>query len=135
MNKYSDIIEMPHHVSRKHKHMSVSSRAAQFSPFAALSGYDGQIIEEARLTNNKLDIREDSLGRMNETLGDIIERIKEKPLVEVTYFKPDDKKDGGKYVSLSGCVRRVDEVFREMIFTDGSRVSLNDVLDLKIQEV
>lgn len=135
MNKYSDIIEMPHHVSRKHKHMSGSSRAAQFSPFAALSGYDGQIIEEARLTNNKLDIREDSLGRMNETLGDIIERIKEKPLVEVTYFKPDDKKDGGKYVSLSGCVRRVDEVFREMIFTDGSRVSLNDVLDLKIQEV
>lgn len=135
MNKYSDIIEMPHHVSRKHKHMSVSSRAAQFSPFAALSGYDGQIIEEARLTNNKLDIREDSLGRLNETLGDIIERIKEKPLVEVTYFKPDDKKDGGKYVSLSGCVRRVDEVFREMIFTDGSRVSLNDVLDLKIQEV
>ena len=132
MNEYDDIINLPHHQSTKHKHMSNYQRAAQFSPFAALTGYDAAIDETARLTDKKLDLSEEQTEFLNQQIQLIIKQLFEKPQVEITYFVPDERKSGGEYVTVTSNVRRVDDFNREIVFADGITVKIDDVWNIKI---
>lgn len=124
---YRDIINLPHHQSTKRPHMSLHDRAAQFAPFAALRGYDEEIAETARLTDERLELGSEDIALLNERLNILIDNIKSIPEVSVTYFVPDDKKDGGAYVTKKGNVRRIDDVERWIHFTDNSKITIDDV--------
>ena len=132
MNEYDDIIDLPHHKSQKHVLMSKANRAAQFAPFAALTGYESIVAETARLTDRYVTLEDEQLNYMNDAIGKVLEHIKERPLVEITFFQPDDKKNGGSYKTLSGRVRVVDEYEREIIFTDGSRIQMDMICNIEI---
>ena len=132
MNEYDDIINLPHHQSSKRQHMSNHQRAAQFAPFAALTGYDAAIDETARLTDKKLELSDEQADYLNAQIQRIIENIADKPQVEITYFVPDNRKSGGEYVTATGCVRRVDDHNREIVFADGMTVGIDDVYSIKV---
>ena len=104
-HKYDDIINLPHHVSKKHPQMSLHDRAAQFSPFAALTGHKAAINETARLTDEKQILSEDVIAKLNEQLNLIKENIGTNPIVTITYFVPDDRKSGGAYISQYRCCK------------------------------
>ncbi len=122
--QYNDIISRPHHVSMKRPHMSRMGRAAQFAPFAALTGYDSAVSETARLTDHQRVLTEDACAELDERMQILIEHIAEHPMVAVTYFIPDERKTGGLYETICGCVRRVDEYEQLLIFTDGVRLPI-----------
>lgn len=124
---YSDIISLPHHVSKKRPPMPQRDRAAQFSPFAALTGYDAEIDEAARLTDKRICLGEDAKIRLDERMQVLADKIDEKPTITVTYFVPDEKKDGGSYRTFSGSARRIDEYEQVLVFTDGTRVPLKSI--------
>lgn len=105
---YSDIIHLPHHVSKTHPQMSMHDRAAQFSPFAALTGYDSAILETARLTEEKITLNEDMQELLDIQFQQLLEHLSEKPLISITFFCPDKRKQGGSYVSISGTVKKLD---------------------------
>ncbi len=126
-NSYDDIIDLPHHVSSRHPRMPVVSRAAQFAPFAALTGYDAVIRETGRLTREKVTLDEDERLR----LGAQLTRLKEcagAGEISVTYFVPDGKKSGGEYVTVSGEVKRVDGTRQMLIMADGRQIAFDDIL-------
>lgn len=129
-HRYDDMIDMPHHVSTKHPQMSLHDRAAQFSPFAALTGYDDAIAETARLTDRRIELSETDMDRLNLKWQLLMEHISERPAVMITYFVPDSKKEGGKYVSISGCVKKIDEYEQTVTMTDGRKISLPEVIRL-----
>lgn len=131
MNGYCDIIGLPHYVSAVRKQMPRHDRAAQFSPFAALTGYEDVIDETARLTDERLELSDERQTRINERLLFILENIHEKPEVRITYFVPDKRKSGGSYEVAAGRVRRVDECFGSVIFTDHRAVSIADIYDIE----
>ena len=112
--KYDDIINLPHHVSTKRPQMSMQDRAAQFSPFAALTGYDAAVKEAARLTDSRTELSDDELSILNIKFQILLEHLREKPNVSFTYFKPDAKKSGGKYVTLRGIVKKAD-TFKRLV--------------------
>ena len=118
---YEDIINLPHHVSAKRPQMSMLDRAAQFSPFAALTGYDDAIHETGRLTDKKIDLSEQIL----------MERLGDHPALTVTYFVPDAKKSGGAYVTKRGNLKKIDEFERLMMLMDGTKIPLDDVADIE----
>ena len=132
MGEYDDIINYPHHQSIKHKQMPRLNRAAQFAPFAALTGYGEVISEAARLTDEKIELEEKVINILNEKIQLIYENISRKPLVEITYFVPDNRKRGGKYVTISGNVRRIDDYNREISFTDDLSIPLDDIYSIDI---
>ena len=132
--EYGDIIDMPHHQSKRHKQMSMGDRAAQFAPFAALRGYDEEVEETARVTDSKVDLSAEEINALNETLHLIIDEIKSRPCVMITYFVPDEKKSGGAYVSVTGNVRRVDEIEKSIIFTDDRTIPIEDIKSITIKE-
>ena len=132
MNEYDDIINLPHHQSSKRPHMNNHQRAAQFAPFAALTGYDSAIDETARLTDQKLELTDEQADHLNAQIQRIIENITDKPQVEITYFVPDNRKSGGEYMTVTGSVRRVDDHNREIVFVDGMTVKFDDVWNIKI---
>ena len=132
MNEYDDIINMPHHQSSKRPHMSSHQRAAQFAPFAALTGYDAAIDETARLTGQKLELSDEQADHLNAQIQHIVENIADKPRVEITYFVTDTLKSGGEYVIVTGRVRRVDDHNREIVFVDGMTVGIDDVYVINI---
>lgn len=129
-HRYDDIINLPHHVSATRPRMSMHDRAAQFSPFAALTGYDDAVEETARLTDVQSELSEDARNRLDEQLRLIADRIEEQPEIEVTYFLPDELKEGGKYVTVKRRVRIIDEYARELVFVDGTRIGLGAVAEL-----
>ena len=131
-HRYDDIINLPHHVSKTRPQMSMHDRAAQFSPFAALTGYDDAVEETARLTDEQCELSEDARNKLDKTLRLIADRIDEQPEIEVTYFVPDELKDGGRYVMLRSCIRRIDEYAREIVFSDGTRIALDTVAEIKM---
>lgn len=131
VHAYDDIINLPHHQSTKHAHMPVADRAAQFSPFAALSGHDAAIKETARLTDRRIDLDEYGKAAVDEKLRLLREHIEEHPTVNITYFVPDSRKAGGAYEQRCGEVKRIDEYGRGVIFADGTVIFIEDILDME----
>lgn len=129
-NKYDDIIELPHHVSKKHPQMSVHDRAAQFSAFAALTGHKAAISETERLVDGKIELDENAIEMLNEKLSMIYESLDNHPEVAVTYFVKDARKDGGKYVTVEGIVKKIDVYHQLMILEDGTGVPVEDVIEI-----
>ena len=127
MDKYDDIINLPHPTSAKHPRMSLYDRAAQFSPFAALTGHDDAVKETARLTDKKIEIDEDTKARLNEKLQIIQDNIGTDVIVTFTYFVPDERKSGGKYISCSGIVKRIDEYEHTVILTDKTSIPIEQI--------
>lgn len=123
-NNYDDILHLPHHTSATHPQMSRQDRAAQFSPFAALTGYEAVIKETARLTDERPMLTEDEVGELDTRLRLAMELDAE---VTVTWFRPDDKKCGGSYVTTTGRIRKVDEFQHVLTMEDGTRVSIQEV--------
>ena len=133
MGKYDDIIDLPHFVSKKYPQMSMRDRAAQFSPFAALTGYDAEIKETARLTDKRIEFDEDVLDRLNERLNILRKCLDDGdvyPDVRIIYFEKDLKKDGGKYITMSGRVKKVHEYRNVVIFENGTEVPVHDISDI-----
>ena len=128
---YEDIINLPHHVSSKRPQMPMIDRAAQFSPFAALTGYDDAIYETGRLTDEKIDLSEDEKEALDRKQQFLLEKLDECPELTVTYFVPDEKKSGGAYVTKSGNLKKIDAIERWMQLTDGTRIPLDDVADIE----
>ena len=130
-NKYNDIINLPHHVSKRHPQLSKASYAAQFSPFAALTGYDGIVAEAARTTDERAPLSETEMDILNAKLQIIGDHIREQPEVEFTYFQKDKKKSGGAYMQKIACVKRIDDVERIIYFTDGTNLHMDDITDMR----
>lgn len=132
-NRYADIIDLPHHTSDKHPRMSAIARAAQFSPFAALTGYDAEIKETARLTDEKIELDEDSVNDINAKLQYIKDNIDDNPEITLEYFVPDEKKSGGAYLTLNDRVRIIDEYERSIVFVSGKRVMIDDIYRINLR--
>ena len=130
-HKYDNIINLPHHVSKKHPQMSLHDRAAQFSPFAALTGHKAAINETARLTDEKQILSEDVIAKLNEQLNLIKENIGTNQTVTITYFVPDDKKSGGAYISNTGVVKKIDEYNRTVIMTDKTVIPIQQISEMQ----
>lgn len=128
--KYNDIIHLPHHVSKTRRRMTMAERAAQFSPFAALVGYDDEVKETARLTDSKVELDEYEIAAIDVKLQVIREKLSEKPEVEITYFKPDRKKSGGAYATVSGRVKKIDSVAGVVVMEDGSSIPIGDIVEV-----
>ena len=126
-NSYDDIINLPHPVSKNHPQMPFRDRAAQFAPFAALTGHDAAIKETARLTDERLELSEEVINIIRNNIG--IEQN-----VSITYFIPDAKKAGGSYVMCSGIVKKVDEYEHTIIMTDQTVIPIERISDIKCEE-
>ncbi len=129
---YDDIIDLPRPVSKKHPPMPMMKRAAQFLPFAALTGFEGEIAEAARLTETAPELGEDALAALDEALERLRVRLPERPEISVTRFIPDERKAGGHFETLTGHIRRLDEANRTLILIDGTRVDLDTVVELTV---
>ncbi len=127
---YDDIIHLPHHVSATHPHMTIIDRAAQFSPFAALTGYDAAIKETARLTDGRIELDESMKDALNDKLQIIADRLKEHPEIAVSYFQPDAKKSGGAYVTAAGPVKKIDDYERVVVMTDGTAIPIDEIISI-----
>ena len=129
-HKYDRIINLPHHTSLKHPQMALSERAAQFSPFAALTGYDAAIRETARLTEGRMDLDEYERAALDDRIQILKMHLQEKPKVEILYFHPDERKEGGEYLSVTGEIKRVDDNKRCLVMMDGMQIPFEDVLQI-----
>lgn len=129
-HRYDDMIDLPHHVSSKHPQMSLYDRAAQFSAFKALTGYEDAVTEAARLTGQRIELDDATMSALNAKVQILQDEIKNRPNVSVTYFVPDKKKDGGEYVTMDGSVKRIDDVERTFTFTDGKVIQIDDIIDI-----
>lgn len=127
---YDDIIDLPHHVSAKHPHMPISDRAAQFSPFAALTGYSSSIRETARLTDERIELDEYIKDDLSHRLQAVADSIKEQPQISITYFKPDVKKSGGSYVTAISAVKKIDEYEQVVVMTDGTLIPVGEIISI-----
>lgn len=131
---YSDIINLPHPVSKKHPQMSLYDRAAQFSPFSALTGHEAAIAETGRVTEERTELDEDAKERLDEKLQNLLFRLQvcgsEGLPIRVTYFVPDEKKEGGAYQEYTGSLKRLDAYARALIFSDATEISLDAVYDI-----
>lgn len=127
---YEDIINMPHHVSKTRPRMSLHDRAAQFSPFAALTGYDAAIKETARLTADKIDLDENSRTSLDEKMLFIMSELSKKPVVAITYFKKDERKAGGSYETAEGCIRKIDLYERVIVMENRMSIRIEDIIEI-----
>lgn len=132
IEKYLGIIDHEHHVSSRHPRMSALDRAAQFAPFAALTGYDSVIHEIGRPTQEKMELDEMQMLHLNEAMMTIEGRLSERPRVSLTRFVPDTRKKGGSYESLEGRVRNIDHGNGTMVLCDGSSIPLRDLTQLTV---
>lgn len=127
---YDDIIHLPHHVSKRHPQMSLYNRAAQFAPFAALTGYEEAIIETARLTAPKVDMMEDNQQLLDRKLALLSRSLREQPTVSITYFQPDKKKTGGQYLTVTGVIKTIRDSERVILMADGKSVSIDTIISI-----
>lgn len=132
-DKYKDILHLPHKQSETRPHMPVGDRAAQFAPFAALTGYDSAIRETARLTDSKRELSESDLDILNRKLTYIMEHLDKDSPVTITYFQADNKKSGGAYITYTGTVKRIDEYERIILMTDGTKIPIEDIYDVNLE--
>lgn len=128
---YDDIINLPHHVSARHPQMSALDRAAQFSPFAALTGHEDAIAETARLTEERIEQDESSREILDRQLQKIIEHLQETPEITVTYFQQDARKQGGEYLTVRGRVKKVDAYERRIRLEDGNVLQIEDIVAIE----
>ncbi len=127
---YDDIIDLPRHASSTRAHMTAANRAAQFSPFAALTGYAGAISETARLTSERIELDECVKSALSDRLQVIAERMKEHPEVAITYFQPDAKKDGGAYVTVTGTAKKIDLSEKIVVMFDGALIPFDEIIGI-----
>lgn len=132
-HQYDDIINLPHHRSKTRPHMSLEDRAAQFSPFAALTGHDAAIEETARLTDRKIELDEDAKARLNEKLQYIVENLGTDMEVVITYFVPDERKAGGEYVAKKGTVKKIDLYRNVVIMEDKEEIDIENIVEIDAQ--
>ena len=132
MGKYDDIIHLEHHVSKNHKPMSIYDRSAQFAPFAALVGYDESIKEAGRVVDKKITLGADKIEEISRSLAFISENIDSNPLINITYFKKDMKKTGGKYLSSTIKAIKIDTNNRKLILEGKISIDFIDIIDLSI---
>lgn len=136
-HRYDDMLDLPHHRSSTRPHMSISNRAAQFSPFAALTGYDDEIRETARLTDEKIELADNEKERLNEKLRIIAEHLDQRPTVSITHFVPDSKKTGGIYATITGVVKKIDILEQKIIFyaengvSDGHSILIDTIVEIE----
>ena len=127
---YSDIINLPHHVSHNHPQMPMEARAAQFAPFAALTGYDAVIHETARLTDRRVELEEYDNERLNRKFAELMTILDDRPEITVSYFLPDERKAGGSYNTTSGKVMKIDTYEHLLWMDDGTKIPITDIIDL-----
>lgn len=130
MRNYSDIINLPHHVSKTHTPMSMYQRAAQFTPFAALTGHGAAISETARLTDSQIVLSDDERSQLDQKIALLLEHINEHPSVCITYFVPDAYKAGGSYTMLTGKIRKWDEYTHSLTLDDNTQISVSDIINV-----
>lgn len=132
--RYADILSLPHHVSPTRRRMSMAERAAQFSPFAALAGYGEAIQETGRVVERQAELSEDEKAVLDRTQQDILGMLEQggHPAVKIIYFQPDRKKNGGRYVTVYGVVKRVDEVQRHIVLSDDRAVPFDALWEVEI---
>ena len=128
---YDDILHLPHPTSKRHPRMPIADRAAQFSPFAALTGHGAAIEETARVTDRRIELDEDAKEQLDQTLQLLLERMDEQPEITVTWFSPDKKKAGGQYHTATGKLKRIDSREGRLILTDGNQIPLEDLLEIR----
>ena len=132
-HKYDDIINLPHHVSTTHPQMSRQDRAAQFSPFAALTGYDAAVKETARLTDRRMELDEYEKTALDEKLKEALKYPEEE--ITITYFRPDERKAGGSYLTVRSKVRKIKESERLIVLEDGTKIPLDDISEIEVEGV
>ncbi len=144
--KYADIIDLPHHQSAKRPHMPVEDRAAQFSPFAALTGYEDAVKETARLTDERIELDEYSKEDLNQQLNKIKKHLQAhtsaskqndevgQPQISVTYFVPDERKAGGAYVTVRGAVKKIKEYEQQLVMANGTEIPIGEIVEITCME-
>lgn len=132
--KYDDIIALPHPEPRTHPRMSLHDRAAQFSPFAALTGHSAAIAETGRLTDSRITLDESEMARVDAALQRLRELLPQEPVASITYFVPDERKAGGSYQTITGTARRIDTANGVLLLTDQRAIPIPDILAVAIQE-
>ena len=132
--KYDDIINLPHHVSKKHPQMSLYARSAQFAPFAALTGYEDAVKETAREVSQKIELDEDLKLILDSKLHILMELADKNPELTVTYFVKDLKKEGGKYVTVTGVLKKLDSIKKLIYLKNGNEISIDEIIDISIQK-
>lgn len=130
MEKYEDIINLPHHISATRPQMSMIDRAAQFSPFAALVGYDAAIKETGRLTDAKIELDDEGLNDLNMKFQILVEHLDDEPELKITYFKADERKAGGTYLEAIGIIKKLDDFERLITMQDGTKIPMDDILSI-----
>ncbi len=128
-HKYDDIINLPHHVSSKRPRMSMIDRAAQFSPFAALTGYDAAVKETARLTDQRIELDENEKSALDERLRIAVELGS--PEITITFFKPDERKAGGAYIATTGAIKKIDSYERLVVMKDGLKIPIDEISSIE----
>jgi len=131
MSKYEDIINLEHYESNKHPRMSMVNRAAQFAPFAALTGYNDAVLEVGRITDKRIILSEDEIEIINDKIRKIKENINDQVKVKITYFVADLYKDGGRYEIIEGIIKRIDEGRQLIILKDKKEIKMSDVIDIE----
>ena len=131
MSKYDEIIHLPHHSSMTRPQMPMSDRAAQFAPFAALTGYDSAIRETGRLTDEKIELDEEALTALDMRYQLLIDALDDQPEITITFFQADERKDGGAYLTVTGTVRIIDAFERLITMQDGAKIPMDDVLSIE----
>lgn len=131
--EYDDIINLPHHVSATHPRMIAINRAAQFSPFAALTGYETAIKETARLTDERVELDEYTKEILNDRMQTLSNQLKEHPEIAITHFRPDTKKDGGAYITATGTAKKIDIYERVVIMNDGTVIHIEEIISIEAQ--
>lgn len=128
---YEDIVNLPSHISKKYPQPTMLERAARFAPFAAITGYEEMVLEEARETEDRIDLDEGTLADLNRRLNMIQESLEEEPQIKIMYFEPDKRKTGGAYVTITGIVKRIDEYERHMLMADGKKIPIDQIYGLE----
>lgn len=132
-DSYDDIINLPRHISNTRPRMPATKRAAQFAPFAALTGYEAAIKETARLTDERIELDGYLKDALSEKLRVVADRIKEHPELEITYFRPDTKKEGGAYVTTIGTANKINEYERLVILMDGTAIPIDEIIGVDVR--
>ena len=133
-HRYDDMIHLPHHQSVDRAHMSFHDRAAQFAPFAALSGHEEALREVARLTDEPITLSENAIEIINQKLYELSQNISKNQKVSITYFRPDMKKRGGAYLTDVGRIKKIDEIEKVVVMENGIKILMEDIVDIKSGE-